>query len=106
MQQGRRFDLPVCQCDQSLSDFRFAAGEDDVLASFKQEALRLLEMSGKSVCQIENVWGITPGLLNKWKQRYRLHPEGRTLGLLVFEWMSSIQSSTTEFDCACQTLVQ
>ncbi len=42
--------------------------------TFKQEALRLLEMSGKSVRQIEDDLGITPGLLNKWKQRYRLHP--------------------------------
>jgi transposase-like protein len=41
--------------------------------AFKQEAL--LEISGKSVRQIENDLGITPGLLNKWKQRYRLHPE-------------------------------
>jgi putative transposase len=43
--------------------------------AFKQEALRLLEISGKSVRQIETDLGITPGLLNKWKQRYRLHPE-------------------------------
>lgn len=38
-------------------------------AAFKQEALRLLEMSGKSVRQIEDELGITPGLLNKWKVR-------------------------------------
>ncbi len=43
-------------------------------ASFKEEALRLLSVSGKSVRQIEDELGITPGLLNKWKQRYRLHP--------------------------------
>lgn len=42
--------------------------------SFKQEALRLLERSGKSVRQIEDDLGITPGLLNKWKKRYQLHP--------------------------------
>ncbi|NUQ07298.1 MAG: IS3 family transposase [Anaerolineae bacterium] len=42
--------------------------------SFKQEALRLLGMSGKSVRQIEDELGITPGLLNKWKKRYQLHP--------------------------------
>ena len=42
--------------------------------SFKQEALRLLDISGKSVRQIEEEVGITPGLLNKWKVRYRLHP--------------------------------
>ena len=43
-------------------------------AVFKQEALRLLESSGKSVRQVEDELGITPGLLNKWKARYRLHP--------------------------------
>lgn len=43
-------------------------------AAFKQEALRLLEISGKSVGQIEEELGITQGLLNKWKFRYRLHP--------------------------------
>ena len=42
--------------------------------AFKQEALRLLEISGKSVRQIETELGITPGLLNKWKLRYRLEP--------------------------------
>ena len=43
-------------------------------AAFKQEALRLLEMSGKSVRQVEEELGITQGLLNKWKVRYRLDP--------------------------------
>ena len=43
-------------------------------AAFKQEALRLLEIRGKSVRQVEEELGITPGLLNKWKGRYRLHP--------------------------------
>ena len=42
--------------------------------SFKQEALRLLAISGKSVRQIEEELGITQGLLNKWKLRYRLEP--------------------------------
>ena len=42
--------------------------------AFKQEALRLLEISGKSVRQIETELGITPGLLNKWKLRYQLEP--------------------------------
>lgn len=41
---------------------------------FKQEALRLLSSSGKSIRQVEAELGITPGLLNKWKARYRLHP--------------------------------
>lgn len=43
-------------------------------AGFKQEALRLLETSGKSVREIEDELGITPGLLHKWKVRYQLHP--------------------------------
>ena len=43
-------------------------------AAFKQEALRLLTISGKSVRQVETELGITPGLLNKWKGRYRLEP--------------------------------
>ena len=42
--------------------------------AFKQEALRLLTISGKSVRQVETELGITPGLLNKWKMRYRLDP--------------------------------
>jgi transposase len=40
--------------------------------TFKQEALRLLAHSGKSVREIEEELGITPGLMQKWKQRYRL----------------------------------
>ena len=47
--------------------------------AFKQEALQLLERSGKSVRQIEDELGITPGLLNKWKVRYQLHPETGTV---------------------------
>jgi transposase len=42
--------------------------------AFKQEALRLLTISGKSVRQVEAELGITAGLLNKWKMRYRLEP--------------------------------
>jgi transposase-like protein len=34
--------------------------------AFKQEALRLLSSSGKSIRQIEDELGITAGLLNKW----------------------------------------
>jgi len=39
-------------------------------AEFRQEALRLLEHSGKSVSAIEHELGITPGLLYKWQARY------------------------------------
>ena len=38
---------------------------------FKLEAIRLHERSGKSVSQIESELGITNGLLNKWRVRYR-----------------------------------
>ena len=48
-------------------------------AEFRQEALRLLERSGKSVSEIEHELGITPGLLYKWQARYR-EPEGRENG--------------------------
>jgi transposase len=34
---------------------------------FKQEALRLLETSGKSAAQIERDLGIGPGCLSRWK---------------------------------------
>jgi transposase len=38
---------------------------------FKLEAIRLCETSGKGVSQIESELGITNGLLNKWRVRYR-----------------------------------
>ena len=46
------------------------------LMEFKQEALRLLATSGKSVRQVEADLGITPGLLRKWKVRYQ--PDAET----------------------------
>lgn len=39
---------------------------------FKLEALKLLESSGKPMSQIERELGISPGLLGKWKQRYKV----------------------------------
>jgi transposase len=39
-------------------------------AEFRQEALRLLEGSGKGVLAIEQELGITQGLLYKWQARY------------------------------------
>ena len=39
--------------------------------AFKLEALRLYETSGKTVRQIETDLDITPGLLNKWRTRYK-----------------------------------
>jgi transposase len=48
-------------------------------AEFRREALRLLEGSGKSVREIEQELGITPGMLYKWQARYgedEPHPNG------------------------------
>ncbi len=45
-------------------------------AEFRQEALRLLESSGKRVAEIEQELGITPGLLSKWQVRYRVTDPG------------------------------
>jgi transposase len=39
---------------------------------FKLEALELLKSSGKTSRQIERDLGITPGLLVKWRDRYRV----------------------------------
>lgn len=39
-------------------------------AEFRQEALRLLERSGKGMTAIEQELGITQGLLYKWQGRY------------------------------------
>ena len=39
---------------------------------FKREALELLKNSGKSAGQIERDLGITPGMLLKWRNRYRV----------------------------------
>lgn len=42
---------------------------------FKVEAMRLAESSGKSISEIERDLGITPGLLHKWRRRYRISEE-------------------------------
>ena len=39
-------------------------------AEFRQEALRLLDSSGRRVVEIEHELGITAGLLYKWQRRY------------------------------------
>jgi transposase len=39
---------------------------------FKQEALRLLQSSGKSAQQVERDLGITKGMLVKWRARYQV----------------------------------
>ena len=45
---------------------------------FRREALELLKSSGKSVKQIEQDLGITPGLLRKWRERYQVVSKGST----------------------------
>ena len=47
--------------------------------SFKLEALRLLESSEKPAAEIERDLGITPGLLGKWKTRYKIDQESGKL---------------------------
>ena len=44
--------------------------------AFKLEALALLEQDGKSAGQIERELGITPGLLLKWRARYKAVDQG------------------------------
>ena len=39
-------------------------------SEFKQEALRLLETSGKSAAQIERDLGVGPGCLSHWKHKF------------------------------------
>ena len=39
---------------------------------FKREALRLSAQPGMKVAQVERDLGITPGLVYKWRQRYRV----------------------------------
>jgi len=39
---------------------------------FKKQALDLLKQSGKSASELERELGITPGLLGKWRARYRV----------------------------------
>jgi len=47
---------------------------------FKLETLKLLESSEKSMTQIEQDLDITPGLLGKWKQRYKVDEITQELG--------------------------
>jgi transposase len=39
---------------------------------FKQQALELLKRGDKSAAELERELGITPGLLGKWRSRYRV----------------------------------
>lgn len=46
---------------------------------FKLEALELLESSDKSATELERELGITPGMLLKWRQRYKVEKETHSL---------------------------
>jgi transposase len=53
---------------------------------FKLQALALLKRGEKSASEIERSLGITPGLLAKWKARYRVvEKDGEPTGLLPNE---------------------
>ncbi len=47
---------------------------------FKLEAIRLYESSGRSMRQIEEELGISPGLLNKWRARHRQNGQQAFVG--------------------------
>ena len=47
--------------------------------AFKLEALQLLESSGKARSAIERDLGISPGLLGKWQQRYKVDEDSQSL---------------------------
>ncbi len=45
----------------------------------KREALNLAAQPGMTVAQVERDLGITPGLIYKWRQRYRVDENSDTL---------------------------
>jgi len=47
--------------------------------AFKIDALDLLEHSGKTMAEIERDLGLSPGLLGKWKQRYKIDESSQKL---------------------------
>ena len=46
---------------------------------FKREALNLAAQPGMRVAQVEQDLGITPGLIYKWRQRYRVDENSNAL---------------------------
>lgn len=50
---------------------------------FREEALRLVESSGRSMREIEEELGITAGLLYKWRARYK-QVQGQSVTLARF----------------------
>ncbi len=49
---------------------------------FKREALGLLKSSGKSASELERELGITPGMLLKWRDQYRINDSQGSAGTL------------------------
>jgi transposase len=46
---------------------------------FKREVLAMVERGDKGIAQLERDLGITPGLIYKWRERYRLDEADATL---------------------------
>lgn len=60
---------------------------------FKREALALLKSSEKSAAQIEQDLGITPGMLLKWREQYRINDAPGSGGKLE---PSDLEAAKTE----------
>lgn len=53
---------------------------------FKKQALELLKRGDKSAAELERELGITPGLLGKWRSRYRVvRSEGQAAQIVPSE---------------------
>jgi transposase len=46
---------------------------------YKREVLRMAETTDKSISELERDLGLSPGLVRKWQQRYRIREEDETL---------------------------
>ena len=64
-------------------------------SEFKYQALNLLETSGKSAGEIERELGITPGLLVKWKAKYRAVEKRGSEGIIDLE-LTDIEAAKRE----------
>lgn len=62
-------------------------------AEFKQEALRLLETSGKSMSELERELGIRPGVLWRWRKQYKPVQAGSREGALE---LSDLEAAKAE----------
>jgi transposase len=46
---------------------------------FKQEVLRMSEVGDKSIAELERELGLTRGLIQKWRERYRIGEKSQGL---------------------------